>query len=440
MKNKIDVNKIVNSKKITKLINKLYPICRSITGKGFIDSLKILKENMEIKITKFKTGTKVLDWTIPKEWNIKDAYIIAPDGKKIVDFKKHNLHVMNYSIPINKKISLDELKKKLFTLPNQPNAIPYVTSYYKRDWGFCIEYNKFKRLKKGQYKVFIDSTLKNGNLVYSDSVIPGKSKKQILLSTYLCHPQMANHELGGPIVLSFLYKILKNTGPHNYSYRFLICPENIGSAAFLHKNKNKLKNVIAGYIINCVGRGNEITYKKSRISNSLSDEAALNIIKNFGKKYIIEDFYPWGSDERQFCSPGFNLPIGLIMRKRFDKFKEYHTSLDDKNFISSKILLETINIYCQVFKTIENNFTPFAKVQYGTPQLSKSKIPLYRSKMNWHIKKMEKKTKVMLEILNFADGKLNMIEMANKRKFKLIEHLDVIENLIKAGYIKKISR
>lgn len=440
MKNKIDVNKFVNSKKITKLINKLYPICRSITGKGFIDSLKILKENMEIKITKFKTGTKVLDWTIPKEWNIKDAYIIAPDGKKIVDFKKHNLHVMNYSIPINKKISLEELKKKLFTLPNQPNAIPYVASYYKRDWGFCIEYNKFKKLKKGLYRVVIDSSLKNGNLVYSDSVIPGKSKKQILLSTYLCHPQMANHELGGPIVLSLLYKILKKTGPHKYSYRFLVCPENIGSAAFLHKNKNNLKNIIAGYVINCVGRGNEITYKKSRVSNSLSDQAALNIIKNFGKKYIIEDFYPWGSDEKQFCSPGFNLPIGLIMRKRFDKFKEYHTSLDNKNFISTKILIETINIYYQVLKTIENNFTPLAKIQYGTPQLSKSKIPLYRSKMNWHIKKMENRTKVMLEILSFADGKINMIELANKRNFKLIEHIGIIEKLIKAGYVKKLSK
>ena len=262
MEKKIDVNKLVKHENIRKLINKLYPICRSITGKGFSDSLKILQENMDIKINKFKTGTKVLDWTIPKEWNINDAYVIDPSGKKIIDFKKHNLHVVNYSIPVNKIISLEELKKKLFTLPNQPNAIPYITSYYKKDWGFCIEYNKFKKLKKGQYKVFIDSTLKNGNLIYSDSLIQGKSKKQILLSTYLCHPQMANHELGGPILLSFLYKILKKTGPHKYSYRFLVCPENIGSAAFLHKNKKKLKNIIAGYIINCVGSGKEITYKK----------------------------------------------------------------------------------------------------------------------------------------------------------------------------------
>jgi aminopeptidase-like protein len=438
MKNKINVNNIADSKKITTLINKLYPICRSITGKGFTDSLKILQENMEIKLSKFKTGSKVLDWTIPKEWNIKDAYVVDPDGKKIIDFKKHNLHVVNYSIPVNKIISLNELKKKLFTLPKQPNAIPYITSYYKKDWGFCIEYNKFKKLKKGNYKVFIDSSLKNGNLIYSDSIIPGKSKKQILLSTYLCHPQMANHELGGPIVLSLLYKILKKTGPHKYTYRFLVCPENIGSAAFLHKNKSKLKNIKAGYIINCVGKGDEVTYKKSRISNSLSDKAAINVIKNFGKNFIIEDFYPWGSDERQFCSPGFNLPIGLIMRKRFDKFKEYHTSLDNKKFVSSKTLIETINIYHQVLMTIENDFTPLAKVIYGTPQLSKSKIPLYRTKMNWKLKGMDKRTKSMLQILNLADGKRNLLDIANDKGFKLIDHIDLIKDLLESGYIRKV--
>lgn len=438
MEKKIDVNKLVSPRNIAKMIDKLYPICRSITGKGFSDSLEVLQENMNIKISKFKTGTKVLDWTIPKEWNIKDAYVIDPDGKKIIDFKKHNLHVVNYSMPVNKIITLAELKKKLFTLPKQPNAIPYITSYYKKDWGFCIEYNKFKKLKKGNYKVFIDSTLKNGNLIYSDSIIPGISKKQILLSTYLCHPQMANHELGGPIVLSFLYKILKETGPHKYSYRFLVCPENIGSAAFLHRNKKKLKDIIAGYIINCVGSGKEITYKKSRLSNSLSDKAAINVIKNFGRDYIIEDFYPWGSDERQFCSPGFNLPIGLIMRKRFDKFKEYHTSLDNKNFVSINTLLETIKIYIEVIKTIELDFKPLGKIQYGTPQLSKSKIPLYRSKMNWKIKGMDERTKSMLQILNLADGKRNLLDIANDKNLKLINHSDLISDLLKSGYIKKI--
>ena len=432
-----DIEKYVNKKELQSYFKKLFPICRSITGDGFKKSLEIIGEIVDLKIFKFKTGTKVLDWTIPNEWNIKNAYIIKPNGKKIADFKKHNLHIVNYSQPVNKKISLKNLKEKLHTLPSMPKAIPYITSYYNKDWGFCINHTEYKKLKNGNYKVFIDSSLKKGELTYSESIIPGKTKKEILLSTYLCHPQMANHELSGPLVWSMLYRILKNTGPHKYTYRFLICPENIGAAAFLHKNKNNVKNIIAGYIINCVGYGNEINYKKSRIGNSLADNAALNVIENSKYKSYIHDFAPWGSDERQFCSPGFNLPLGLIMRKMFDGFKEYHTSLDNEKILSYETIIESINIYLDTIKTLENNFIPIAKVQYGTPQLSKSTIPLYRKQMNWKEKKMEDKTKIMLEILNMADGKIDMIGIANQKNFKLIDHLGLINDLIKSGYIKR---
>jgi len=432
-----EIKKYVIKKELQSYFKKLYPICRSITGDGFKESFKIIGEIVDLKIFKFKTGQRVLNWIIPNEWNIKDAYIITPTGKKIADFKKHNLHILNYSQPINKKISLKKLKEKIYTLPNMPKAIPYITSYYSKDWGFCISHTEYKKLKNGNYKVFIDSSLKKGELTYSESIIPGKTKKEILLSTYLCHPQMANHELSGPLVWSMLYRILKNTGPHKYTYRFLICPENIGAAAFLHKNKNNVKNIIAGYVINCVGFGNEINYKKSRMGNSLADNAALNVIENSKYKSYIHDFAPWGSDERQFCSPGFNLPIGLIMRKMFDGFKEYHTSLDNEKILSYETIIESINIYLDTIKTLENNFIPIAKVQYGTPQLSRSTIPLYRTKMNWKEKKMEDKTKTMLEILNLADGKIDMIDIANQKNFKLIDHLDLINDLIKSGYIKK---
>ena len=432
-----DIEKYVNKKELQSYFKKLFPICRSITGDGFKKSLEIIGEIVDLKIFKFKTGTKVLDWTIPNEWNIKNAYIIKPNGKKIADFKKHNLHIVNYSQPVNKKISLKNLKEKLHTLPSMPKAIPYITSYYNKDWGFCINHTEYKKLKNGNYKVFIDSSLKKGELTYSESIIPGKTKKEILLSTYLWHPQMANHELSGPLVWSMLYRILKNTGPHKYTYRFLICPENIGAAAFLHKNKNNVKNIIAGYIINCVGYGNEINYKKSRIGNSLADNAALNVIENSKYKSYIHDFAPWGSDERQFCSPGFNLPLGLIMRKMFDGFKEYHTSLDNEKILSYETIIESINIYLDTIKTLENNFIPIAKVQYGTPQLSKSTIPLYRKQMNWKEERMEDKTKIMLEILNMADGKIDMIGIANQKNFKLIDHLGLINDLIKSGYIKR---
>ena len=431
------IEKYVNKKELQSYFKKLFPICRSITGNGFKESLKIIGKIVDLKIFKFKTGAKVLDWTIPKEWNISDAYIITPGGKKIADFKKHNLHVVNYSHPIQKNIDLEELKKKLHTLPTMPTAIPYITSYYKKDWGFCLSHNDFKKLKRGKYKVLINSTLKNGELIYSDTLIPGKTKKEILISTYLCHPQMANHELSGPLVWSMLYRILKNTGPHEYTYRFLICPENIGAAAFLHKNKKNIKNIKAGFVINCVGHGNEINYKKSRQGNTLSDRAALNVIKNSKYKFYIEDFEPLGSDERQFCSPGFNMPIGLIMRKRYDGFKEYHTSLDNEDILSYRTITESIKIYLDTIKTIENNFIPLGRVQYGVPQLSKSKIPLYRSTSNWKVKKLEDRIRIMLQILNLADGKLDMIDIANKKKFKLIDYLDLINDLIKSGYIKK---
>ncbi len=431
-----EIEKYVNKKELQKIFRKLFPICRSITGNGFKKSLNIIGEIVDLNIFKFKTGTKVLDWTIPKEWNISEAYIVTPNGKKIANFKKHNLHIVNYSHPINSKINLNNLKKKLHTFPPMPTAIPYVTSYYKQDWGFCLSFNDYKKLKKGNYKVYINSSLKNGELIYSDKIIPGKTKKEILISTYLCHPQMANHELSGPLVWSMLYKILKKTGPHNYSYRFLICPENIGSAAFLHKNKKKLKNIKAGFVVNCVGHGNEVNFKKSRQGDSLTDKATLNILENSKFKYYVEEFEPFGSDERNFCSPGFNLPIGLIMRKRYDGFKQYHTSLDNEKILSYQTITESIKIYLDTIKTIENNFIPLGKILYGVPQLSKSKIPLYTN-ISSKRKKIEEKKRVMLQILNLADGKMDMIDIANKKKFKLIDHLDLINDLIKSGYIRK---
>ena len=236
-----------NKNLLKKYFKKLFPICRSIMGEGFRQSLNIIGELVDLKKINVKSGTKVLDWTVPKEWNIDDAYIVTPRGKKIADFKKNNLHIVNYSQPINKIVDFKELKKRLFFIKKMPSAIPYITSYYRKFWGFCLTYNEFKKLpKKGRYKVVIKSKIKNGNLVYSDNLIKGKSKKEILFSTYLCHPSMANNELSGPLVWSMLYKIIKNTGPHYYSYRFLIAPENIGAAAFLQNSKKKIKNIIAG--------------------------------------------------------------------------------------------------------------------------------------------------------------------------------------------------
>ena len=275
--------------------------------------------------------------------------------------------------------------------------------------------------------------------MYSDNLIKGKSKKQVLIYCYLCHPQMANHELSGPLVWSYLFKLIKENGPHNLSYRFVAAPENIGAAAFLSKNIKTIKNDIkAGYIINCVGYGEEYTLKKSRIGNSISDRAAQNIL-NFKKKFKDVDFFPDGSDERQFCSPGFNLPIALVMRKMFGTFKEYHNSLDNEKLISFKTIKQSIETYYEILMTIDNNFIPKGKILFGTPQLSKSKINLYPKIMNFGSASKSNRIKIMLEILNRADGSMDLIDIFNKNKLRLIDHLDLIDDLLKAGYIKKTN-
>lgn len=416
MKEKINLKDFVNKKELENLFDELFPIPRSITGDGFKKSLKILGKIVDLNIIKVKSGSKVLDWTVPNEWNIKSAYLFDFKKKKIIDFKNNSLHIVSYSIPVNKLITFNELDKKIHTIKKLPNAIPYVTSYYYKTWGFCMTYNNYKKLdRKKKYKVVINSGFKKGNLIYSDKLIKGKSKKEILLYTYLCHPQMANNELSGPLVWSYLYKILKKTGPHNYTYRFVCAPENIGAACFLHNNKKKVKNIIAGYIIHCVGKNGVISLKKSRLSNSLADKAALNVLNNSKYKFEIIDFTPDGGDERQFCSPGFNLPIASIMRKMFGKYKEYHTSLDNKKFISFDVIMDTIKLYYDVLLTIENNFIPYGKVQYGTPQLSKSKIDLYPKMMDFVDKPRNKWIFLMLEILNLADGNLDLIDICNKK-------------------------
>tara|TARA_B100000795_G_scaffold258415_1_gene232470 strand:+ start:761 stop:2083 length:1323 start_codon:yes stop_codon:yes gene_type:complete len=440
MKENLNINKYINNLNLKKIFKKLYPICRSITGEGFEKSLDILSSASKLNKKKVKSGTKVLDWIIPDEWNIVDAYV-KEKNKKIIDFKKHNLHIVNYSDSVDKIVSYKELVKHLHYLPKIPNAIPYLHSYYKKYWGFCLKYNQFKKLnKKGKFKVKIDSSFKKGNLIYSDNLIPGKSKEEILIYTYLCHPQMANHELSGPLAWLTLYEIIKNTKPHKYSYRFVICPENIGAATFLHYNKKKIKNIKAGYILNCLGHGKIVTFKKSRIGNSLADKAASNVIKHSGYPYKILDFFPEGSDERQFCSPGFNLPISLVMRKMYRTFKEYHTSLDDEKFINFKTIEESIKLHYNIILTLENNFTPKAKIIYGTPQLSRSKVDLYPQIMKSSGPKKSEEVKLLLEILNLADGKEDLLDICEKKGYELIKFLDLYKRLLKSGYITKVKK
>ena len=344
-------------KQMFQLMEELFPICRSITGNGVRQTLEIIKKHISLETHEIPSATKVYDWTIPKEWNIQDAYIIDPSGEKIVDFKKSNLHVVNYSTPINQKIFLSELKNYIHTIPEKPDLIPYVTSYYSENWGFCMSHNQFLGLKEGEYYVVIDSKLDNGSLTYGEYLIPGKSEDEILLSCYVCHPSMCNDNLSGVVLLTMLAKYMKNF-INNYSIRFLFIPETIGAITWLHINEKNIFKIKHGLVATCVGDVRNFTYKKSRRGNAEIDNAVIHILENSKSNFNVVDFFPWGSDERQFCSPAFNLPVGSLFRSMYgtNEFLEYHTSGDNLNFMSVKSLAESFTTYLLILFELENNF------------------------------------------------------------------------------------
>lgn len=415
----------MDEKIIEQYFDRLFPICRSITGNGVRETLKIISEIVPLKVYEIPSGTKVFDWIVPKEWNIQDAYIITPDGRKVADFKKHNLHIVNYSIPVHKKISFDELNLHLHTLPNKPNAIPYVTSYYKENWGFCLTYDEYKTLpQKGEYEVVINSSLTEGSLTYADCILEGETKDEILISTYVCHPSMANNELSGPLVAMFLYQRLAQLTKRKYTYRFVFIPETIGALVYLHQHGEYLKkHCKAGYVITCIGDRGIFHYKQSKYGNTLADKAAIHILKYSKKLFRVLPFYPGGSDERQYCSPAFNLPVGSLMRTPYREFPEYHTSLDNKNFISFRSLKESIEVYFQIMQTLEANEKYINLQPYGEPQLSKR--GLYIGDLS------REKIMQIMYLLQYSDGQNDLIDIAERIKVKVDELKPLVELLQK---------
>ena len=417
------------------LFDRLWPINRSITGPGFRQSLDILEEYIPTERFQFQSGNKVFDWIVPQEWDVKDAYLIDPNGKKIVDFKQNNLHLVGYSVPFKGKIDLKQLKPHLYSLPDLPDAIPYVTSYYEPNWGFCISHNEFINLPDGDYQVFIDSSLYPGCVEIGEAILPGESHEEILFSTYLCHPSMANNELSGPIAMAFLYQLIKSLPNRRYTYRFAITAETIGTICFLsHRGQQLLKNLIAGYVMTCLGDTGTFTYKISRQENSLADRAAKIVLRDHGE-HRIEPFDPGdnGSDERQYCSPGFNLPVGSLMRTMYRFFPEYHTSLDNKDFINFKSLYESTNVYFSIVKAIESNFVWENKIKFCEPQLGRRNLYhgiSYDTQKTW-----KKESAAMLWLLNMADGTNDLLSIAQKSRheWKLLAYVAQklsIENLI----------
>jgi len=417
------------SKNMYGLVKDLFPICRSITGNGVRETLKIIKKQIPIKIYEVPTGTRVFDWTVPEEWSIKDAYVLDESGKKAIDFKKNNLHIVGYSIPINKTIDLSELQEHLYSLPDQPEAIPYVTSYYQKRWGFCLSEKDRGKLKRGKYKVLIDSELKKGSLTYGELIIPGKSKKEVFLSTYVCHPSMANNELSGPAVTTFLTKWILSKS-RRYTYRIIFIPETIGSITYLSKNFKTLKrNMLAGFNVSCVGDNRSYSYIPTKAGDTYADKVALNILSFKWPNFIRYSFLDRASDERQYNAPGIDLPVCCVTRSKYGAYPEYHTSLDNLDFVSPEGLVGAYEVLKECLVLIEENHKYKIKC-LGEPQLGKRGLyPTISTKSS-------AKMGSMRNFIAYADGKNDLIDISEKIKTPVWDLYPIIDKLTKVGLLQ----
>lgn len=419
-------------KNIYNFCEKIFPINRSLTGDGVRKTLEIIKDEVgELNIYEIPTKTECFDWEVPKEWNCKKAYIITPDGEKICDYSINNLYVVQHSTPINQEMSLEELEQHLHSLPNLPKAIPYITSYYSKYWGFCISENNRKKLKEGKYKVVIDATLSDGAMTYADLVIKGREDKEILFTTYVCHPSMANNETSGIALNTFLIKYIQNLKDRRYTYRFVFAPETVGAICYINKNlKNLKENMDAGFIVTCVGDDLSYSYVSSRKGDTLADKVALNILNYGVEKFEKFDFTNQGSDERQYCSPKVDLPVCSVNRTKYGEYKEYHTSLDNMDFVSPKGFGGAYNVYTKIIDVLEKN--GYYELQtYCEPQLGKR--GLYP---NISTLETAKETNIMMNLLSYADGEHDLIDIANILNIEATLLIDITKKLYQENILK----
>lgn len=416
-----------------KLISDLYPVCRSITGDGVRETLRYIEGLIPLEITEIPTGTKIFDWEIPKEWNIKDAYIKDPQGNKIIDFKKLNLHVLNYSTPINQKMDLESLKKHLFSIPEKPDLVPYRTSYYAENWGFCLSHNQLQELKDGQYEVVIDSSLKPGHLTYGEVLLKGKTDEEILISTHICHPSLANDNLAGNAVCAYLANFLKYTD-HYYSYRFIFIPGTIGAIAWLAQNEDKIHKIKYGLVTSLLGIDSLFTYKRTRSGNTTIDKIVEHILHKEYPNHKVIDFIPYGYDERQFCSPGINLNMGNLTRIPYSEYPEYHTSADNVSFISEKALVDSFNIFRRVIQFIEADRKYLNLFPKGEPQLGKR--GLYDNVGGRNDSKVLQLA--FLWVLNFSDGNHTLMDIAIRSDMTIDIITEAASMLLEKGLLKEI--
>jgi aminopeptidase-like protein len=426
--NKNNIGKLMHSWAVD-----LFPINRSITGSGVRETLSYLQTLIpELNIKSVPSGTKAFDWTVPDEWHVKDAYVLDSAGVKVIDFKINNLHLVGYSASIDVFVELDELDDHLHSLPEQPTAIPYITSYYEDRWGFCLSHEQRVKLKPGTYHVVIDADKEPGVLNYAELILPGRSKEEVFLSTYICHPSMANNELSGPVVTTALAKWLVSLKNREYTYRIIFIPETIGSIVYLSMNYKYLKKyVIAGFNITCIGDDHCYSYLPSRDGETLSDRVALHVLGNIDHNFKRYTWLDRGSDERQYCSPGIDLPIATIMRSKYAEYPEYHTSLDDLNLVTDSGLNGGFVAIQDAIKVIENNFYYECEV-LCEPQLGKRGLyPTLSTKNSNNF------VNVLTGVISYCDGKKTVLEIAEILGISFFEVNEVIQTLVEQGLVKR---
>lgn len=412
-----------------RLIAELYPICRSITGDGVRATLRRIQQEIPLTIEEVASGTPVFDWTVPREWNIRDAYIKNERGERVVDFQRHNLHVVSYSVPVARRMSLSELRPHLHSLPQQPDLIPYRTSYYNETWGFCLSHTVLEALPEGEYEVCIDATLTDGHLSYGELLIPGLTDEEVLVSCHICHPSLADDNLSGISVATELARLLAQA-PHRYAYRFLFIPGTIGAITWLARNEAATSRIAHGIVLTCVGDPAPMTYKRSRRGDALIDRAFAHVLQHTSAGSRVIEFFPYGYDERQYCSPGFNLPVGCLMRSQHGTFPEYHTSADNLDLVRPEALAGTLATILGTLRVIEGEQTYRNTNPNCEPQLGKR--GLYGAMGGLNIQQAQL---ALLWVLNLSDGKHSLLDIAERTTmpFDLIKA--VADRLATAGLL-----
>lgn len=415
---------------ILEFVADLYPICRSITGDGVRQTLRAVARQVPLAVHEVPTGTPVLDWTVPKEWNIRDAYIQNARGDRVVDFRRSNLHVVSYSVPVNARMTLAELRDHLFTLPERPEWIPYRTSYYQETWGFCLSHAQLQALDDGPFDVRIDSSLEPGSLTYGELLLPGRRSEEVLVSTHICHPSLCNDNLSGLAVSTFLAKIL-GAADRRYSYRFLFIPGTIGAITWLARNEDRLHLIQHGLVLTGLGAPGPFTYKRSRRGRAEIDRTVAHVLASSGRPCQVVDFSPYGYDERQYCSPGFDLPVGVLSRTPHGQYPEYHTSADNLEFIKGSELAESLRMVLRVIEVLEGNIRYLNVNPKGEPQLGRR--GLYRAVGGGA--DPGRMQMAMLWVLNQSDGTHSLLEVAERAGMPFETIRDAADVLVAHGLL-----